>query len=70
MRCLRSIFVPEDETCFLLYEATSAEVVAEAMQRAGLRHDHISAATSTPHVVAAASAGAPINDQPTKKAPP
>jgi SAM-dependent methyltransferase len=60
VRCLRSIFVPEDETCFLLYEASSAEVVAEAMQRAGLRHDHISAATSTPHVVAAASAGAPI----------
>ena len=63
VRCLRSIFVPEDETCFLLYEATSAEVVAEAMQRAGLRHDHISTATSTPHVVAAASADA----QPTTK---
>jgi len=46
VRCVRSIFVPEDETCFLLYEATSADVVAEAMQRAGLRHEHISAASS------------------------
>ena len=59
VRCVRSIFVPEDETCFLLYEASSAELVAEAMRRAGLRHDHISVATSTPHVVAAASADAP-----------
>jgi hypothetical protein len=48
VRCVRSIFVPEDETCFLLYEATSADLVAEAVQRAGLRHEHISAATSSP----------------------
>jgi SAM-dependent methyltransferase len=68
VRCLRSIFVPEDETCFLLYEASSAEVVAEAVQRAGLRHDHISAATSAPHVVAAASAAASISTlNPTKE---
>jgi SAM-dependent methyltransferase len=58
VRCVRSIFVPEDETCFLLYEATSADLVAEAVQRAGLRHEHISAATSSPHVVAAAPADA------------
>jgi len=58
MRCLSSIYVSEDETCFLLCEAPSAELVAEAMQRAGLRHEHISAATSTPHFVAAAFAGA------------
>jgi len=46
VRCLRSIFVPEDETCFLLYEAPSADLVAEAVRRAGLRHEHISSATS------------------------
>jgi hypothetical protein len=51
VRCLRSIFVPEDETCFLLYEAPSVEVVEEAVRRAGLRHQHISAATSTLHTV-------------------
>ena len=68
VRCVRSIFVPEDETCFLLYEASSAELVAEAMRRAGLRHDHISVATSTPHVVAAASADAPASTiNPTKE---
>ena len=56
VRCLRSIFVPEDETCFLLFDAASVDLVAEAVHRAGLRHEHISAATST--TVAAASAAA------------
>ena len=36
VRCLRSIFVPEDETCFFLYEAESADAVREAALRAGL----------------------------------
>ena len=56
VRCLRSIFVPEDETCFLLFDAPSADLVAEVVHRAGLRHEHISAATST--TVAAATAAA------------
>lgn len=56
VRCVRSIFVPEDETCFLLYEAPSAALVAEALNRAGLRHEHISAATSSHRSVPAASA--------------
>ncbi len=47
LRCVRSIVVPQDETCFLLYEASSADVVAEALSRAGLRHEHISAASSS-----------------------
>ncbi|MGZ5403071.1 MAG: methyltransferase domain-containing protein [Nocardioides sp.] len=47
LRCVRSIVVPQDETCFLLYEAPSAEAVAEALRRAGLRHEHISAASSS-----------------------
>jgi ubiquinone/menaquinone biosynthesis C-methylase UbiE len=46
--CLRSIFVPQDETCFLLFEAPSVRAVEEAVRRAGLRHEHISAAASTP----------------------
>jgi Protein of unknown function (DUF4242) len=48
VRCLRSIFVPEDETCFLLLEADSAEVVTEVVRRAGLRPEHVSAADSVP----------------------
>jgi hypothetical protein len=46
VRCLRSILVREDETCFLLYEAPSATAVADAVRRAGLTPEHISAAAS------------------------
>jgi ubiquinone/menaquinone biosynthesis C-methylase UbiE len=45
--CVRSIVVPQDETCFLLLEAPSADVVAEALRRAGLQPEHISAASSS-----------------------
>ncbi len=37
VQCLRSIFVPEDETWFLLYEASSAATVSRAIARGGLR---------------------------------
>ena len=57
LRCVRSIFVPQDETCFLLYEAPSAAAVAEALRRAGLRHEHISAASSS-------GAHPPVGDAP------
>jgi hypothetical protein len=36
VRFLRSIFVPENDTCFLLYEAPTAKTVREAAGRAGL----------------------------------
>jgi hypothetical protein len=41
VRFLRSIFVAEDETCFLLYEAASADAVRTAAGRAGLPFDHV-----------------------------
>jgi Protein of unknown function (DUF4242) len=41
---LRSIHVPEDETCFHLFEAESADVVYEAGRRAGLTFDRVAAA--------------------------
>jgi Nickel responsive protein SCO4226-like len=44
VRYLRSIFVPEDETCFLLYEAGRAEDVEEAARRASLRVERAAAA--------------------------
>jgi len=37
---VRSIFVPEDETCFFLYEAETAGDVEEAARRASLEFDH------------------------------
>lgn len=36
VRFLRSIFVPEDESCFFLYEARDPETVGEAVRRADL----------------------------------
>jgi hypothetical protein len=36
IRCLRSIFVPDDETWFLLYDAPTAAAVKRAVERAGL----------------------------------
>ena len=40
---LRSIFVPEDETCLLLYEASSVEAVREVARRAELTFERLSA---------------------------
>jgi Protein of unknown function (DUF4242) len=36
VRYIRLFFVPDEETCFFLYEAASAEHVHEAARRAGL----------------------------------
>ena len=48
VRYLRSIFVPDDETCFQLYTANSAAAVREVGSRAGLRFERISEAVD-PH---------------------
>ena len=34
VRFLRSVFVPEEDTCFFLYRAPSAELAREALRRA------------------------------------
>jgi len=36
VRFVRSVFVPEDDTCFYVYEAPSADDVREAARRAQL----------------------------------
>lgn len=41
VRYLRSIVIPGDETCLHLVEADSAERVAEAFERVGVRADRI-----------------------------
>jgi hypothetical protein len=38
---VRSIFVPEDEICFALFEAETAEAVSETARRAGLEFDRV-----------------------------
>jgi hypothetical protein len=44
VRYLRSIFVPEDETCFFLYEAAGVEDVEEAAHRASLPFERVAEA--------------------------
>ena len=48
VRYLRSIFVPEDETCFLLLEAGSAEAVREAARRATLPFERLAETAAAP----------------------
>jgi hypothetical protein len=48
VRYLRSIFVPEDETCFYLYEAGSIDAVREAAQRAALPYVRVVGAVTSP----------------------
>ena len=41
VRYLSSIFVPEDKTCFHLYEAISADAIREVAQRADLSFERV-----------------------------
>ena len=41
VRYLRSIFIPGDETCLLLFEADSMELVESVAEHAGLDPDRI-----------------------------
>lgn len=44
VRYVRSIFVPDDETCFLLYEAERAADVEQAARRACVQFDRVAEA--------------------------
>lgn len=44
VRYLRSTFIPGEDKCFCLFEASSAEIVREANVRAGLPMDRVVAA--------------------------
>jgi hypothetical protein len=46
VRYLRSILLPEDETCFLFFEASSAAALGEVADRAGLCARVVKAASS------------------------
>ena len=47
VRLVRSIYVPDDETCFLLYEAGSVDAVRAAVDRAALRFEHVAETART-----------------------
>jgi len=44
VRLVRSIFVPEDETCFLLFKAEAADAVRETARRGGVACERIAEA--------------------------
>jgi hypothetical protein len=41
VRHLRSLFVPQDEQCFVLFQAASAHALAEAIGRVGITYERI-----------------------------
>jgi hypothetical protein len=41
LRFVRTTFVPGDETCFVVFEAEAAEIVAEVERRAGLAFERV-----------------------------
>jgi hypothetical protein len=47
IRYVRTTFLPDDETCFHLVEASSCEHVAELCRRAGLGHGRVVGAVET-----------------------
>ena len=41
VRCVRSVYVPEDESCLLVFEAESPDAVDRAGRRAELTYERI-----------------------------
>jgi len=54
VRLLRSVFVPEDGTCLLVFDASSAPAVAEAGRRAKLPATRLSVLLDLPEVLSTA----------------
>lgn len=50
VRFVRAILVPEDESCFCLYEAPSAQAATEAVTRAALPFERVVPAVELPAV--------------------
>ncbi|HMC39004.1 MAG TPA: hypothetical protein VKI19_05025 [Acidimicrobiales bacterium] len=48
VRLLQAVFVPDDETCFYLFEAQSDETVIEAARRSGLLYERLVQAVTAP----------------------
>lgn len=46
VRCIRSVFVPGDEVCYLLYEGPSVDAVGEATRRAAIEVERVVEAVS------------------------
>jgi hypothetical protein len=46
VRFVRSIFVPEDDTCFCVYQAAAVDDVREAARRAALSGERVTEVVS------------------------
>lgn len=55
VRLIRSIFMPEDGTCLLVFDAASAPAIAETVRRASLPASRLSVLLALPESVASAS---------------
>ena len=55
VRLIRSIFMPEDGTCLLVFDAASAPAIAETVRRAALPASRLSVLLALPEAVASAS---------------
>jgi hypothetical protein len=53
VRLIRSVFMPEDGTCLLLFDASSAPAVAEAGRRAALHMTSLSIVLAMPNALTA-----------------
>lgn len=62
IRFLRSVFVPEDDVCFFLYEAPTLEAVHAAARKAGLTARRV---RTVPPAVANPAEAARTSDAPT-----
>lgn len=49
IRFVRTTFLPDDETCFHLFEAATHELVEEAARRAGIARARITVAVESSH---------------------
>jgi hypothetical protein len=55
VRLIRSIFMPEDGTCLLVFDAASAPAIAETVRRAALPASRLSVLLALPEAVVSAS---------------
>ena len=70
VRLTGSIVVPEEETCFYLFEAKSADAVRAAVERSGLRCERVVEAASERTLPEASWTSCPVEESTAAKRPP
>ena len=65
VRYRRAIFIPADETCFVFFEAESADAVRDAAKLAELPCERVSAVFTQTSSIAEEEPGTPMQPEPT-----